>query len=395
MIFHMSLRALICLCILSLCLAFQDFGAKANVASDFELLIDADAPLPQIPDSLDNKAHTPLERDWKYLLKSRQGLSVYDESVRWPRFVEGCLKIYRWADRVFNQYDTLYVVSYKRKGKVKIFNNNWVDIYYFHPKHELSLKMMSRLYPNVGINGSYGIFSLSYSIDLRTVFQGTKPHYHKLDFGFNCARLMMEFHYWRNDGGTYIRQFGDMGAGKPIKEWFSGLQFAAVNLGATYFFNNRRFCYGAAYDMSRIQRRSAGTWLAGITASMYDADFDLNKLSQEMKDYFDYKRKQYNLDYWVLDATFGYSYNWVCNKHFLFNITAIPGLGISHTSSKDEGRHRTLFNGAFKALTALNYQTGRFFLSLTANASANVYNSSELGFSPAVAGFTMSAGMRF
>lgn len=391
----MSLRAITCFCILTLGLLSRNGQAEANVLSDLDIRIDADAAPPIVPDSIDTKAHTSLERDWKYLLKTRQGLSVYDESVRWPRFVEGCLKIYRWADRVFNQYDTLYVTSYKRKGKVKIFNDNWVDIYYFHPKHELSLKMMSRLYPNVGINGSYGFFSLSYSIDLRTVFRGTKPHYHKLDFGFSCARLMMEFHYWRNDGGTYIRQFGDMGANKPMRVWFSGLQFSAINLAATYFFNNRRFCYGAAYDMSRIQRRSAGTWLAGITTSMYDADFDLNQLSQEMKDYFDYKRKEYKLDYWVLDATFGYSYNWVCNKHFMFNVTAIPGIGISHTSSYDEGRHRTLFNGAFRCMAALNYQTGRFFASINGNASANIYNSSELGFSPVMAGFMMSAGMRF
>lgn len=38
-----------------------------------------------------------------------------------------------------------------------------------------------------------------------------------------------------------------------------------LNLTGYYTFNHRRFSYPAAFTQSYIQRRSAGSWLAGIS----------------------------------------------------------------------------------------------------------------------------------
>lgn len=51
-----------------------------------------------------------------------------------------------------------------------------------------------------------------------------------------------------------------------------------------YIFNHRKFSYPAAYAQSTVQRRSAGSWLAGIGYTRHTLEVDWEKLEDVVVD---------------------------------------------------------------------------------------------------------------
>ena len=102
----------------------------------------------------------------------------------------------------------------------------------------------------------------------------------------------------------------------------SPIKARTVVLDGYYIFNKRRFSYKAAYRQSVIQKRSAGSWLAGIM--LYHSDFrydnDLNAdLILSMGDVGRIKQ-------WQANVGAGYGYNFVPAKGWLISAMAMPML---------------------------------------------------------------------
>ena len=76
-----------------------------------------------------------------------------------------------------------------------------------------------------------------------------------------------------------------------------------------YVFNWKRFAMPAAFDRSWLQRRSAGSFLLGITL----IHLNIKKLVDEE----DPNQLRFNLWYAALGG--GYGYNWVCPHHWLIH----------------------------------------------------------------------------
>jgi hypothetical protein len=59
---------------------------------------------------------------------------------------------------------------------------------------------------------------------------------------------------------------GDITRDDHLSQLESGdLTLKVVNLAGYYTFNHRHFSFPAAFTQNYIQRRSAGSWLAGIS----------------------------------------------------------------------------------------------------------------------------------
>ena len=87
-----------------------------------------------------------------------------------------------------------------------------------------------------------------------------------------------------------------------------------VTLDAYYLFNGKRFSYCAAYDQSVFQKRSAGSWLAGLSfmgGSVHTND-DAPAEAPDM-----------HLKVSNISIGGGYGYNLVCHN-WLFHLTAMP-----------------------------------------------------------------------
>ena len=380
------------------CLLFA-LGSRKAAAQELrvELNLDAERHLVH-PDSLVKVDPEKIDRDWITLLKHRK-LDINDTTVSYPKFVRFCLDVYLWADRTFNSYDTTYVVPHKKRGKVKLVNDNWVDFYTFHPREAIPLTMSSNVYPSLGLYAQYGILSVGYSLDINTILYKDRPNTKRLDFSFSTAVFHLEWHYWDNRGGNYIRDFGNyrrqMNDGRMLRFSFDGLKFRGSTLSLFHFINHRKYSYGAAYNTSNIQKKTAGTWVVGIEGATYKARFDFADLPKELLDYYNYPLLQYSLHYNSINAAGGYAINWVCNSHLLFNATLLPKLGVCFSYADTTLGKKALLSSGADVLLSLNYHAGRWFAGITSNFKNNAYFTQSLGFMLFTESLQVSAGLRF
>ena len=89
-----------------------------------------------------------------------------------------------------------------------------------------------------------------------------------------------------------------------------------------YMFNGKKFSYAAAYDQSVIQKRSAGSLMAGL---MYNYTH-INYASDYNGDLIYVMDGLGRVKLWQGSAGVGYAYNWVPARGLLVNVLAMPML---------------------------------------------------------------------
>ena len=89
-----------------------------------------------------------------------------------------------------------------------------------------------------------------------------------------------------------------------------------------YMFNGKKFSYAAAYDQSVIQKRSAGSLMAGLMYSYTDIDYS----SDRNGDLIYVMEGLGRVKLWQGSAGVGYAYNWVPAPGLLINVMAMPML---------------------------------------------------------------------
>ena len=89
-----------------------------------------------------------------------------------------------------------------------------------------------------------------------------------------------------------------------------------------YMFNGKKFSYAAAYDQSVIQKRSAGSLMAGLMYNYTDIDY-----SSDLNGDIIYAMEGLGrMKLWQGSVGVGYAYNWVPARGLLINILAMPML---------------------------------------------------------------------
>lgn len=378
--------------ILSMMLATA-FPAAANADLDLSLDIDASAAT-VVPDSVNMPRD--VRYSWKQLLRQRR-LKVNDESIEYPPFIDFCLRVYRWAEDNFNTYNPDYVAGTGKHGKVRLVSDNWTDTYLVEFSSGKPLFMASNLYCNIGFQANYSILSLSYSVDMNSLLSDRTAQHKKLGFSFSCSRIYADAYYWKNTGTTKIRQI-DLGSDKD-KQYedvpFDGLSFRAYGAMAFYIFNYSRFSFAASYNLSNYQLRSQGSWMLGASGTRYDCSFDFTKLPEYILENSKVPKETYRLNYNSVNVTGGYSFNWVMNRHLLFNTTTLPGIGVSFSHSDSTTGHRTLLSLAVRQMLSLTYTNRQFFITANGSFHGNLLPTTGMRFNSGIVNFQVSTGVRF
>ncbi len=89
-----------------------------------------------------------------------------------------------------------------------------------------------------------------------------------------------------------------------------------------YMFNGKKFSYAAAYDQSVIQKRSAGSLMAGLMYNYTHIDYS----SDRNGDLVYLMKGLGQVKLWQGSAGVGYAYNWVPVRGLLVNVMAMPML---------------------------------------------------------------------
>lgn len=337
-----------------------------------------------------------IRHDWKNLLMDGR-LQICDTSVYYPKFIDFCVRAYRWFDKTFNYYDPKYVRGTGKHGKVRLLSDNWSDAYFIRFKECSPLIMFSNPYCNVGIQANYSVLSYTYSVDMNSLLTDRASKHKKMGFTLSCSRIFAEGYYWNNYGGTTIRKpMRDHRGNYTTKHFdFDGLSFKAFGIMAFYIFNYKKFSFASAYNLSNYQLKSMGSWILGANGTFYNYEFDFTKLPEALKNHVPTSTDNLKLNYKSINILGGYSYNWVINKHFLFNCTILPGVGISFTESQSSLGDGELFSATVRQMASLTYTNKQFFISGTTSFHGNMLLTQKVGLMAGIENFSFSTGVRF
>ena len=194
------------------------------------------------------------------------------------------------------------------------------------------------------------------------------------DYEFNLnyysSRISVDFSYQR--ASTLA---GDIVRGDELSHLQSGdISLKVVNLAAYYSFNHRRFSYPAAFTQSYIQRRSAGSWLAGISyqgGSIKTTDelIQRNPDAPVTRIYIGH-----------IGIGGGYGYNWVLGHRWLIHFSMLPTFVVYNRNNftvngerkkADHIRFNMIFN---ERLAIVRNFSSRYFAGLTVVMNNSVFD---------------------
>ena len=348
----------------------------------------------RIEDKLNEPYDTTRDNRYWWRAMKHGKVNFKDSTMGYPKFLMFCYKTYKWGDKAFNSYDSAYVKSTGKNWKLILKSNNWLDSYIGTPYENVKVIMNSNLVSNIGVSLSFMAVSLGYSISISNLIHGGKVS-NKVDFSFTCARFAADAYYWENKNDINVTYVDKSLDNKRHEYRQSGISRKAMGLTAYYFFNNRRYAQAAAYCFSKYQKRSAGSFLAGISLQHFDVMFDPDNMPKEPQDFIpeesEIPRILYN-DYCVL---VGYGYNWVLGRKWLLNVTLTPYLGYRYNIKSQPGEKQSDFSLNIRGRIGAVYNHKNFFMGLQACGDHHRYKKQDSWLVFSMLEFTALAGIRF
>ena len=193
---------------------------------------------------------------------------------------------------------------------------------------------------------------------------------YELNLNYYSSRLSVDLSYQRSESlaGDIERDYG-------MQRLESGdISMKVLNVAGYYTFNHCRFSFPAAFTQSYIQRRSTGSWLAGISyqgGSIKTTD-ELKARNPNAPDVRIYVGH--------LGIGGGYGYNLVVGKKWLFHLSMMPTFVVFNRNNmtvNDVRREakRMRFNMIFNERAAIirNFSS-RFFAGATLVMNNSVFD---------------------
>ena len=327
------------------------------------------------------------------------GLSLALDSIAtWGKFPRFCVNTYRWGDKFFNSYDSTYVEGTGYKFNVKFKTETWLDNYMFEMPDDYRMSMVSDLCTSAGVWVTYLAVSAGYDLNVSKYIGGATTSRKKYNFRFNCALLSADFYWITNDVGTTINRFGQNGDMKHYDLRFTGINTSIFGLDAYYHFNNKRYSRAAAFNYSKIQKRSQGSWFLGFSYWQQDYTFDFKELPEELLNQLPEAWAENNYIYHTNSHNYslrgGYSYNHVFHKHWLLGVSESPILGLKRGSMNGVGpKYSVSLYNRFQM--SLIWNNRRWFAGIIASAENGFFFNNHSTLVTGLFNVEASLGFRF
>ncbi len=350
----------------------------------------------RIADKMNEPYDTIHDKDyWLRALKHGK-VDFRDSTIHYPKFIRFCYKTYMWGDRTFNSYDTAYVTGTGKNWKLILGNNYWGDVYEGMPTRDTRMSVRSPVISNLGLTLSFMAVSVGYTMNISNLARGKRLS-NKLNFSFTCARFTADAYYMENNSDMLLR-FTDSDGKKYHVDRFSGVKRKSYGLAAYYFFNNRRYAQAAAYCFSKYQRRSAGSFLAGV--SLYHNDLrvvkeELPPEAAELREVWTAQKGLPRFLYNDFCLLFGYGHNWALGRKWLINATLTPYLGYRHFIRTDINDPASAFSLNLRLRVGVVYNHKRFFVGLHNLVDMHRYRSEQYRLYNGLIDISLLAGIRF
>jgi len=176
------------------------------------------------------------------------------------------------------------------------------------------------------------------------------------------------------------------------------MQTTSLGVSIFYIFNNKKFSYKAAFVRTQIQKKTAGSFTAGLFVTYDDVATDSGFFPTELPDSVGYDFDLTAYRYFATGVNVGYMFTWIISKSFFLNIAAVPGLGYRDTrikniagesASEKDPHAQILLRGA------LGYEHEKVYIGLTASTLIRNMKYKDYDVNLATEQFRLFVGMRF
>ena len=269
-------------------------------------------------------------------------------------------------------YDTNYVVRPEGTVTLKLRLNQTGNDFHakgtvngIYSKADLSTSHKT----TISIAASYRGLSAAVALNPAKM-SGTYKDY-EFNLNYYSSRISLDFSYQRSESLTGDVNREDRGE-QPMES--GDLTLKVVNFAGYYAFNHRHFSYPAAFNQSYIQRRSAGSWLAGISyqGGIIETRDELKARNPNAP--------TVSIDVGHVGIGGGYAYNWVLGQKWLIHFSLLPTFVVYNRNKmtvngeRKEARHMR-FNMIFNERAAIIYNfSPRYFAGATLVMNNSVFD---------------------
>lgn len=318
-------------------------------------------------------------------------------------------KLYRFFQN-FNAIDTAYIEPNHYNFAAMIQESNLFSFYTIEGKNKddkkqrISLSAHPRLKIGPYVGWHWAFFG--YQFDIGRTYTSNKSQQYNISL--YSSTIGIDYIHNKNNGDFTITRTKGFGKenNRNIKDvHFDGLKTYTNSVNIYYIFNHKKFSYPAAFSQTTQQKKSCGSWKAGVLYSHQKLAFDYTKLpaallSTENGGTGLYDELKFNqINYYDYSINFGYAYNWVFARNWLFAISASPALGYKFSKGQTID-HKQLFsrhNINFDVIgrIGLVWNTNRFFAGFSSVLHAYTYRKSSFRVSNTIAMTNIYFGINF
>ena len=299
------------------------------------------------------------------------------------------MSLLRRIIRGFDRLDTLYIEPQHYNLTMMMQTTYTLDQYTIISQQgqEVTLSPDPKL--KVGPYLGWRWFFLGYTFDLKNLGFSNNGQKRELDLSIYSSQIGVDLFY-RRTGSDYKLRSVSLGDGVNT-EALEGVPFDGVSAGITgvnvyYIFNHGRFSYPAAFSQSTLQKRSCGSWIAGVGYTRNSLDLDYEKLQSTFDNYLGKDVAQVDsslyfnhIQYTDYTLSGGYAWNQVLPHHWLLAASGQLGLAYKKSTGDVEGNAQAGFSFENINLDAVGrfgvvYNNMRWYAGMSAIIRTNNYH---------------------
>lgn len=272
----------------------------------------------------------------------------------------------------FSDFDTLYIAP--NRYNYALMTTHFSNFEYYSVSSTLPEQQTITLYPNprrkLGFYFGWRWIFLGWSFNIDDIYRKTSQENKGTEFDLSLysSKFGLDLFY-RKTGNNYqikhIKGFEDA-IPSNYSQPFNGLKVNIKGLTLYYILNNRKFSYPAAFSQSTNQRKSAGSMIVGVSFSKHNLDFDYTQLPVMIQERMNPGMKVENIHFSNFAVSYGYAYNWVFARNFLFNASLTPAIAYktSHivTEANKDNRSYNSINLDLIVRAGLVYNNSKYYI---------------------------------
>lgn len=271
--------------------------------------------------------------------------------------------------------DTNYLEDLSHNLTLRVYSSRKYSTYGimdFNIEEKLQYNPNSRLI--LGLGFSYGILSINVGVNFpalnnKDTEQLGNTRHLDLQTHIYSRKFVIDLYFMKYEG-FYLQNSHDM-----ITDWPShdthqlrgDMKLNGYGANVQYIFNNRKFSYRAAYAQTDRQKKSAGSFLAGIDCYYTVGQGDSSLIPTNIKyPYFWLGMRYDKSTNFSFGLNGGYAHTFVIKEKWFLSLSAVPGLSVGKATlsyaKTDQNMASFSVNANLMWRFAIGYHSPNFFV---------------------------------